>query len=302
MKKRIFAAGGFAVALLSLLALTGCEKRATSAGSVLAVETFLADFARQVAGTRLAVRVLMPEGVDPHSYEPTPRDVATVAESRLILVNGAGMESFLQKLLASAGGQHQVVEASKGLTPRMAGDEPDPHFFLAPLLVVKYVENIRDGLSAFDPAGASVYASNADSYISQLRELDTWIRGQVSAIPAAARVLVTNHESLGYFADAYGFRVAGTIIPGVSTEASPSARQMAELIDALRAGHTKAVFLEDGTDPKLARQVAAEAGIQVVTELYTHSLTDAAGSAPSYIAMMRFNVATIVKALTGGAP
>jgi zinc/manganese transport system substrate-binding protein len=302
MRKRVPAAVAFAVAAFALLALVGCEKRAAGTGSVLAVETFLADFTRQVAGTRLTVRVLMPEGVDPHSYEPTPRDVATVAESRLIIVNGAGMESFLQKLLASAGGQHQVVEASKGLTPRMVGNEPDPHFFLAPLLAVKYVENIRDGLSVLDPAGASLYASNAASYIAQLRELDTWIRGQVAAIPPAERVLVTNHESLGYFAESYGFRVAGTIIPGVSTEASPSARQMTDLIDTLRAGRIPAVFLESGTDPKLARQVAGEAGVHVVTELYTHSLTDASGPASSYVAMMRFDVTTIVKALTGGAP
>jgi ABC-type Zn uptake system ZnuABC Zn-binding protein ZnuA len=225
-----------------------------------------------------------------------------VAESRLLIVNGAGMESFLDKLLASAGGERRVVEASAGLTPRMAGDEPDPHFFLAPLLAVTYVENIRDGFAAYDPAGASQYASNAAAYIAQLRELDGWIRAEVAVIPAGARLLVTNHESLGYFAESYGFRVAGTIIPGVSTEASPSARQMAELIDVLRTSGTRAVFLESGTDPKLARQVAQEAGIRVVTELYTHSLTDASGPAASYIAMMRYNVKTIVRALSGAAP
>jgi ABC-type Zn uptake system ZnuABC Zn-binding protein ZnuA len=255
-----------------------------------------------VAGTRQTVRALMPAGVDPHSYEPTPRDVAAVAESRLLIVNGAGMESFLEKLLASAGGKRRVVEASKSLTPRMAGHEPDPHFFLAPLLAVTYIENIRDGFAAYDPAGAPQYASNAAAYMAQLRELDAWIRTEVAAIPAGARLLVTNHESLGYFAESYGFRVAGTIIPGVSTEASPSARQMAALIDVLRRSGTRAVFLESGTDPKLARQVAQEAGIRVVTELYTHSLTDASGPAASYIAMMRYNVKTIVQALSGGAP
>jgi ABC-type Zn uptake system ZnuABC Zn-binding protein ZnuA len=280
-------------------ARAGSSQTAASAGPVLAVETFLADIAQQVAGSRLTVRALMPAGVDPHSYEPTPRDVAAVAESRALIVNGAGMESFLQKLLASAGGDRRLIEASAGLEPRWSGNEVDPHFFLAPLHVVRYVENIRDGLTAIDPAGSSLYAANAAAYSAKLRELDSWIRSLVAGIPAEDRMLVTNHESLGYFAESYGFTVVGTILPGVSTDASPSARQLAGLIDALRATQAKAVFLESGTDPKLARQVAQEAGIRVVTELYTHSLTDAGGPAPSYIQMMEYDVRTIVGALGG---
>ncbi|MCX7040066.1 MAG: zinc ABC transporter substrate-binding protein [Spirochaetes bacterium] len=293
-----------------LLVLAGCGRSpapgasakasaqaAASVGPVLAVETFLADIAQQVAGSRLTVGTLMPAGIDPHSSEPTPRDVSTVTESRTLIVNGAGMESFLQKLLASAGGERRLIEASAGLEPRKSGDEPDPHFFLAPLLVVRYVENIRDGLAALDPAGAATYSANAAAYTAKLRELDGWIRAQVAGIPAADRLLVTNHESLGYFAESYGFTVIGTIIPGVSTGVSPSARQLARLIDELRATGAKAIFLESGTDPKLARQVAREAGIRVVTELYTHSLTEAGGPAPSYIRMMEYNVTTIVDAL-----
>jgi ABC-type Zn uptake system ZnuABC Zn-binding protein ZnuA len=280
---------------------------AVSVGPVLAVETFLADIAQQVAGSRLTVAALMPAGIDPHSYESTPRDVSTVTESRALIVNGAGMEAFLQRLLASAsaGGERRLIEASAGLAPRKSGNEPDPHFFLAPLLAVRYVENIRDGLAALDPAGSATYTANAAAYIAKLQELDGWIRAQVAGIPAADRLLVTNHESLGYFAESYGFTVIGTIVPGVTTGVSPSARQLAQLIDELRATGAKAIFLESGTDPKLARQVAQEAGIRVVTELYTHSLTEASGPAPSYIRMMEYNVKTIVDALggaLGGAP
>lgn len=291
-----------------LLVLGGCArstkpiasaKAAETVGPVLAVETFLADIAQQVAGDRLTVSTLMPTNVDPHSYEPTPRDVSTVTESRALIVNGAGMEASLVRLLASAGGERRLIDASAGLEPRKSGDEPDPHFFLAPLLVVRYVENIRDGLAALDPAGAAVYAANAAAYSTKLGELDRWIRAQVAAIPAGDRLLVTNHESLGYFAESYGFTVVGTIVPGVTTGASPSARQLARLIDELRATGAKAVFLESGTDPNLARQVARESGIRVVTELYTHSLTEASGPAPSYIRMMEYDVTTIVDALGG---
>jgi ABC-type Zn uptake system ZnuABC Zn-binding protein ZnuA len=317
MKKSCGIAVVAAVAAAAALALAACGRgqarsaaeaaRPAAAGSggpgpVLAVEPFLADMAQQVAGSRVTVRALMPSGVDPHSYEPTPRDVASVAESRLLIVNGAGMEGFLEKLLSSAGGSRTVVEASAGLTPRMSGSERDPHFFLDPARVVTYVENIRTGFSGFDPEGAPQYAANAASYTAQLKELDAWIRGEVAKIPEAQRMLVTNHESLGYFAERYGFRVVGTVLPGVSTEAAPSARRVADLVDTLKKTGARAVFLESGTDPALARQIAREAGIRVVTELYTHSLTDSSGPAPTYIAMMRYDTAAIVDALAGGSP
>lgn len=292
------------VAVVAALVLAGCGKAkpvaGTGAPAVLAVEPFLADIAQAVAGSRMTVRALMPSGIDPHSYEPAPRDVSAIAESRLLIVNGVGLEKSLEKTLASAGGKRTVVEASAGLVPRMAGDEPDPHFFLDPLKVVTYVENIRAGLSAFDPAGASQYAENATAYTAKLKDLDAWIRTEVAKIPAPQRMLVTNHESLGYFAESYGFRVVGTVLPGVTTGAAPSARQVAGLVDTLKQSGVRAVFLEEGTDPKLAEQIAREAGIRVVTSLYTHSITDASGPAPSYLAMMRYNVSEIVKALAGG--
>jgi ABC-type Zn uptake system ZnuABC Zn-binding protein ZnuA len=311
----------------ALLIAAGCSRPAGSGTAaahttrtsppVVAIENFLADFTRQVAGDRLPVRSLIPPGVDPHGYEPTPQDVAAVAGARLLVVNGAGLESFIAKLLATAGGDRPVVEASRGLVSRSAREgevleggviasgpssEPDPHFWLDPVMAVRYVQNIRDALSRIDPAGEKVYGANADAYILKLRELDAWIAARVAAIPPGKRSLVTNHESLGYFADRYGFRIIGTVIPSVSTEATPTARQLARLVDALKAAGASAVFLEVGGSPQLAREVAQEAGIRVVTELYTHSLTDASGPAPTYVDMMRYDVKTIVDALAGASP
>jgi len=239
-----------------------------------------------------------------------------VARARLIVVNGGGLESFIAKLISNAGGDRPLVEACAGLASRSAREgevleggaiatgastEPDPHFWLDPVMVVRYVQNIRDALSRVDPAGEKTFGANADAYIKQLRDLDAWIAGQVAAIPQEKRSLVTNHESLGYFADRYGFRIVGTVIPSVSTEASPTARQLARLVDGLKKAGAHAVFLEVGGNPQLARQVAKEAGIPVVTELYTHSLTDSSGAAPTYIDMMHYNVKTIVSALGGAA-
>jgi ABC-type Zn uptake system ZnuABC Zn-binding protein ZnuA len=271
---------------------------------VLAVETFLADIAQNVAGDRLTVAALMPIGIDPHSFEPTPQDVASVTESDILIVNGAGFEAFLSKLLQNAGGQHRVIEAAAGLAPRTPQGEEisqehegDPHFWLDPRSVIKYVENIRDGLSQADPEGASIYAANARAYIAQLEELDTWITQQVQQVPEERRLLVTNHESLGYFADRYGFKIIGTIVPSISPTAAPSAKQLAELIDHIKATGAPAIFLETGTNPQLAQQVAAETHVKVVTGLYSHSISPPGGPAPTYIDMMKYNTAAIVEAL-----
>jgi ABC-type Zn uptake system ZnuABC Zn-binding protein ZnuA len=297
--------------LALVVGLAGCgagpAARPTPAGAsglnVLAVESFLADIAQNVAGDRATVGTLVPIGVDPHGFEPVPADVARVAKSDVLISNGAGLEVFLARLLANAGGERTLIEASAGLTPRQAagqigaqGGESDPHFWLDPNNVETYVANIRDGLTQADPAGASTYAANADAYIARLKELDAWIRQQVEALPASQRVLVTNHDSLGYFADRYGFTVDGTILDSTSSLASPSAQQLAQLVDHIRASKPKAVFLETGDNQQLARQVASETAVKVVTDLYEHSITKGP-PVPTYIDMIKHNVESIVTAL-----
>lgn len=271
---------------------------------VLAVETFLADIAQNVAGDRLQVEALIPLGLDPHAFEPTPQDVARIAASQVLILNGAGFEAWASETLQNAGGERRVIEASAGLASRTPGqnevvDEPegDPHFWLDPLNVVQYVENIRQGLVAVDPAGEEIYTQNATAYIAQLNELNTWIEQQVGTIPPERRQIVTNHESFGYFADRYGFQIIGTIIPSVSSESAPSAQELARLTDAIRASGVRVIFLETGSNPVLAEQLARETGVKVVADLYTHSISTPDGEAPTYIAMMRHNVNAMVAAL-----
>ena len=193
-------------------------------------------------------------------------------------------------------------------TPLLIGQfgEPphrgDPHFWLDPNNVIRYVHNIRDGLSQADPGGAAIYAGNAETYTAELKKLDAWIKEQAARVPAERRMLVTSHDCFGYFADRYGFRVIGTIVPSVSTEAAPSARQIARLVDRVRAAHAPAIFVEPETNPQLALQVARETGVKVVTDLYLETLTDKDGPAPTYMKMMRHNVTRIVATLLQGAP
>lgn len=287
------------------LGVTARSAPARIAPRVVAVESFLADIAQNVAGERVHVDALMPPGTDPHSFEPTPQDVKKVADSDVMIVNGAGLEGFLEKLLSNAGSRAVVLEASKGAAsralkpgePHDAGNSGDPHFWLDPTQTVKYVENIRDGLTQADPGGAAVYRANADAYIAKLNALDAEIKQTLGAIPADRRKLVTDHDIFGYYADRYGFEIVGMVIPSFSSADTSSAQQVAALIDRIRATGAKAIFLEQGANPQLAEQIGKESGARIVTGLYSHSLSDANGPAPTYLRMLEYDTQVIADAL-----
>ena len=244
------------------------------------------------------VESLLPLGSDPHTFQPKPADAAKAAASKVLILNGAEYEHFIEPLLENAGGERVVVESSAGLTPRLVGDEHDagdPHFWLDPNLVITYVENIRDGLIAADPEGTEIYSSNAESYIKQLQDLDSWIQTQVSTLSPEERLLVTNHEALGYFADRYGFTIVGTVIPSLSSEASPSAQERAALVEQIKASGAIAIFLDAADNTTLARQIAEDAKVNVITDLHLESLTPSDGPAPTYLEMMKYNTNLIVE-------
>jgi ABC-type Zn uptake system ZnuABC Zn-binding protein ZnuA len=266
---------------------------------ILTSTTFLADITRNIAGDRLLVNSLLPVGADPHSYQPVPQDVAKIEQSKLLIINGAEYEHFLESLLENAGGARETIEASAGLRLRTDVESEhgvDPHLWLDPNNVIAYVENIREGLTHFDTDSAAIYKSNADAYIMQLKDLDVWINEQVAQIPSERRLLVTNHEALGYFAERYGFTVVGTVIESFSSDASPSAQQMAALVDQIQSSGAPAIFLDASDNPALARQIADETGVAVITDLHLESLSDGPPAA-TYIDMMKHNVTQIMSAL-----
>lgn len=315
--------------ILLVLLLAACQPgentpaQQVSSLRVVAVESFLADIVQNIAGDRLIVETLMPSGLDPHSFEPTPRDVAKITDSDLLFINGAGLEEWLEDIIETLPADQLIIETSAGLESRNEAEEEhseeleteheevvevhedeeehdheqNPHFWLNPLLVIKYVENIRDGLIKIDPEGVDIYASNAESYINQLEELDRYIEDEIKQIPEDRRLIVTNHESFGYFADRYGFTVVGTILQSASSGASPSAQQMAALVDEMRRTGATAIFMETGSNPELAEQLSNETGIRVVYDLYTHSVSEPDGNAPNYIELMKYNVQQMVQAL-----
>jgi ABC-type Zn uptake system ZnuABC Zn-binding protein ZnuA len=293
--------------------------------SVVAVTTYLADIVQNVAGDRLEVGSLIPEGADAHSFEPSPQDAKLLTEGDVIIRDIEGLTPLVDDLIEASAHEGQVVvDAAAGLTGRPADEEEghdeadheeathdeaegtegaehhhdtggiDPHFWLDPVNVITYVQNIRQALVAADPDGADVYQANADAYVAKLKELDEWIAQQVDQIPAEHRLLVTNHEEFGYFAARYSIEVVGAVIPSVSSEASPSAQQLSTLISQIKATGAPAIFLEAGSNTDLADEVAREAGVTVVDDLYTHSVSK---DAPTYIDMMRWNTNHIVEAL-----
>ncbi|NWF65268.1 MAG: zinc ABC transporter substrate-binding protein [Chloroflexi bacterium] len=304
------------LAALFLAACGSAPQSAENAFSVLASTSFLADIAQNVAGDRVVVESLLPLGADPHAYQAAPTDVAKIAESNVLILNGVEYEHFIEPLLENAGGERLIIEATAGLTPHTMeehehegeeehaeeGEEEheheagDPHMWLDPNLVITYVENIRDGLSEADPEGADSYKANADAYIAQLQELDTFIKEQVNSVPAERRLLVTNHKALGYFAERYGFEIVDTILPSFSSEASASAQEIAAAVDAVKNSGAPAIFLGEVENADLANQIAAETGVNVVNTLYLESLTDGEPAA-TYIDMMKHNVTQIVNAL-----
>ncbi len=305
--------------LILLLALTACGSKPASSSPqtvsptstdappqtaltearVLASTTLLADIAQNVAGNRLQIESVLPVGADPHSYQYTPQDVTKVTDIELlILFDNENYELFLEPLLYAADGNMEFVYASVGVGKRTDFELGgfDPHIWLDPNNIIVCVENIREGLAHLDPDGAAEYKSNADAYIAELQALDEWILEQVNQIPAEQKLLITNHESLGYFADRYGFTVVGSVLNNFSADASPSAQQMADLIDQIKASGATAVFLDAGDNPALAQQIADETGVRVVTDLHLESLTDSAPAA-TYVDMMKYNVMQITSAL-----
>jgi zinc/manganese transport system substrate-binding protein len=292
--------------LVIVMLMSACSPAAkpTTSSSifcVLAAETFLGDIAQNIAGDRIKIETLLPPTVDPHTFEPTPQDAVKITESQMLIVNGLGYETWLAKTLANVSGQRVVVVATKGLMPNPdpSGQHPDgdPHMWMNPLNAIQYVDNIRDGLIQIDPAEKDFYTANADAYIAKLKDLDQWVKEQVAQIPQQKRLLVTNHDALGYFAQAYHFKIVGAVIPSVTTEASPSAQQMASLIDTIKSSGAPAIFLDIGENQNLAKQIASESGAKVITDLYVESISVPSGPAPTYIDMIKHDVTLIANAL-----
>jgi zinc/manganese transport system substrate-binding protein len=266
-------------------------------GKINAVASFsiLGDFAKNVGGDRVNVSTLVGPNSDVHVYTPAPADAKKIADAKLVIINGLGLEGWLPRLVQSSGSKAAIVTATNGIAPRKLGSDADPHAWQSVVNAKIYVANIRDALIAADQAGAAVYRANADAYLAKLDALDREVREAVAQIVEPRRKVISTHDAFGYFGAAYG--VAFIAPQGVSTESEPSARDIASIITQIRAGKIPAVFLENISDPRLMRRISAETGARIGGTLVSDSLTSENGDAPTYIDMVRHNIKALTSAL-----
>lgn len=301
--------------ILTVFVLTACSTQAEYPTSgqqvsderlkVVATTTIVGDVVSQIGSDLIELSVLLPVGTDPHGFDPTPQDISKVSEADLVFASGAGLEEFLDNLIESAGAQDKVIQVSDGidfLILEGEGDEHDhtganPHTWTDPNNVMVWAHNIELGLSKLDPKNASTYHANAETYQTELETLDAWVREQVALIPPENRKLVTDHTLFGYFAEKYDFEQVGALIPGYSTLAEPTARDLADIEDAIQDLKVKAIFVGNTINPALAERVSEDTGIQLIF-VFTGSLNEPGGEAGTYIEYMRYNTSTFVDALT----
>lgn len=279
---------------------------------VTATTSLIGDLVTQIGGARVEVETILPANADPHEYEPAPDDIAKVEDAKAVFVHGLGLDQWVEEIIENAGGDVTVVTVTDGIETvnRGAGEEhseesddgheADPHVWFDPTKTAQMVANIATGLTTADPDGASDYAARLAAYQQELTTLDGQITERIALIPEDRRKMVTNHDALGYYADRYGLTIVGTVIPGLDTQAEPSAKEVADLIDTIKAQGVTVIFAENTVSPTLAEQLANEAGIRVVDTLYSDSLGDENSGAATYIEMMQSDTIKIVEALING--
>jgi ABC-type Zn uptake system ZnuABC Zn-binding protein ZnuA len=293
-KKTLLAAGAAAAAVL----LAGCGSTGTHQGVlVVATTTQIGDFVREVGGSAVTLHQILQPNTDPHEYEPRPNDVIATNGAALVFESGRGLDSWMSKVVAGAGGHPGVVDLGDAVPFARSGD---PHWWHDPRNVEASVVTIRQALVRADPNHRSVYTRNASTYLRSLRALDAKIATCFAQVPRAQRKLVTSHDAFGYFAAHYGISIVGAVIPSQTTQAQPSAREVAQLIALIRREHVKAIFPESSINPQLADQIARETGATAKYTLYGDTLGPSGSPGATYIGMERANADAMVRGFTGG--
>ena len=290
-------AAGLAGALTLLAACTPSPPGSPDGALVVATTTQVGSIVREIGAEDVTLTVLLAPGIEAHDYEMTPAAGAALERADVVLKSGAGLELWLDEALATIGGAGRVRDLSDGIEPR----DGDPHYWLSAPNAIVMVENARDALVDVAPAAADAIASRAQELITRLGAADAEIRALMAEIPEERRTIVTDHDALGYFLDQYGLTFGGSVFPSLDVSAEPSAREIEELVAAIRAAGVRAIFTESSVDPRLARAVATETDAELVDEpLYTDSLGPPGSGADTLDGMLLHNARVIHDALVDG--
>jgi zinc/manganese transport system substrate-binding protein len=317
---RVFAAIVATLALLSSAAFSPAGAQEEDAERLKVVTTFsiLEDIVANVGGDAIDLETLVPAGGDAHTFDPAPDQVSGVSDADVIVQIGVDFEPWLADMIEASGSDATQVVVTDGLDliehtdeghedegeedheDHEGHDHPvDPHVWGDVRNVIAITATVKDALIAADPANSASYEANATAYTAQLEELDQWVKDEVDKLPEDRRKLVTSHDTFGYLARAYGFEMVGTALGSVTTESGdPSAREIADLVAAIKDAGVTAIFPENVANSDLIDVIAAEAGVEVGPPLYTDALGEPGSDGDTYIRLMTYNVTSIVSALS----
>jgi len=289
---------------LAALALGACASDDADADADAGVDVvvshgILGDIVAEVAGAAADVEVVMPDGAAPHEFAPSARQVEAMAEADLLVVNGAGFEPGLGRAVdraRDAGVEVFTVTDHLDVLTVEGGGDPDPHVWMDPERMATAVEALGERLAELvdDP---DAQRARARAYAEELRALAAELDGVLAAVPPERRVLVTNHEVLGYFADRFGFEVVGAVVPSLTTGAQASAGEIEELAALIEREAVPAIFAETTSSSRLAEALADRVGDVAVVELHTESLGEPGSGADTYVGLLRTDAQLIADAL-----
>lgn len=284
-----------------LLALFALAPAAWAKKRVVTTFTIIQDMAQNVAGDAAIVESITKPGAEIHGYEPTPLDIVKAQKADLVLWNGLNLERWFEKFFANLRNVPSAV-LTEGIEPIGIEEgpytgKPNPHAWMSMTNAVIYVENIRKALVKIDPANEATYTANAKAYTAKFKAIEDEVSTQLAKIPAEQRWLVTSEGAFPYLARNCSMKEL--FLWAVNADQQGTPQQVQKVIDGVRQNKIPVVFSESTVSDKPARQVAKETGARYGGVLYVDSLTDAKGPAPTYLKLLEYNAATIVKGFHG---
>lgn len=291
MKKMLIFSSLLSLFAVSITGLTAAPLK------VVSLSTITTDIARNVGGDLIELEALVKPGVDPHEFQPTPKDIKIISTADLVLNTGKGIEGYLNKLKETVGNKEKFIDTGKTVIALKLVEDGekivDPHWWHSISNVEKATIVVRDEFIKYDPTHKAQFVKNAEVYLSKLAALKKWANQTVSVLPREKRKLVTSHDAFQYLARDYGFKIYA--VEGVSSSDQPSSKNVAELITLIKDQGVKAIFAENIENPKVLKEIMKETGARLGGELYADGLGDR--EAKTYEAMVKHNVNTIVRAL-----
>jgi zinc/manganese transport system substrate-binding protein len=269
--------------------------------------TQLGDLVRNVGGPAVSVTQILQPNSDPHDYEPRPKDIQNTAGAKLVVRSGDRLDAWIDEVVRDAGADPTVLDAGAGRPVALPGDSGspeasrwDPHWWHDPRNMEYAARRVRDALVRADPARRTAIDRATRAYLGRLRATDQAIAGCMDRVPAGERKLVTDHDAFAYFAHRYAITVIGAVIPSQTTQAQPSAGDLADLSRIIKREHVSAIFPESSASPKLAEALARQTGASAESDLYGDTLGPPGSPGATYIGMERANADAMVRGFTGG--